>query len=58
MDEFININDVKEKDVCFMPARIQFNSLEEFNQFERNHNEVLSKRRDWYFNSKTLRMVQ
>lgn len=58
MSEYININDVKEKDVLFMPAKIQFNTMNEWREFEEKYNPVLSKRRDWYFNSKTLQFVQ
>ncbi len=57
-DNIINIKDVKEKSVSFMPSKIKFNSKEEFYQFERQYNEVLGKRRDWYFNSKTLIFCQ
>lgn len=41
-----------------MPAHIQFNDLAEWRVFANNHHEVLSKRRDWYFNLKTLRLIQ
>lgn len=59
MDEnYININDVKEQDVSFMPSRIQFNNYLEWKEFYNKYEEVLRMRRDWYFNINRLQLVQ
>ncbi len=46
------------KALIHQPARIQFNTMKEWQQFKDKYYNVLSKRRDWYINTVTLRFIQ
>lgn len=40
--------------LTYQPSRIQFNNVDEWKTFENTYKNILSHRRDWYFNSDTL----
>jgi len=46
------------KPVTYLPEKIQFNNLEEWELFKNRNQKVLNFRHDWYFNSETLVFVQ
>lgn len=54
----VNIKDVKNPQLMFMPSMIKFNSLDEWEKFKEKHIQVLRRRRDWYFNPDELLLVQ